>query len=271
MPWLVSSLWLLLPAVAYAVDPWEVQVYDGTANAPGVPGIELHANRVFDGVRVAEPPELSQHHRTHLMLEPSLGVTSFWELGAYLQSALLGDGSFHYAGVKLRSKFVSPPGWHEHLRVGANLELSLLPHKFDRSGQSVELRPVLAWEDRTWLFAINPIVGVALSGSGWREGPSFEPAWMALYKWREQLAFGLEYYSNLGAFGSGFLPWARQEHYLFEAFNLLGVPRFELNLGIGEGLTNASNRLVVKVIAGYAWEAETPAHAGATEAATTPR
>jgi hypothetical protein len=39
---------------ASAVDPFEIQVYDGTANAPGVPGLELHLNNVSVGPRV--PP-----------------------------------------------------------------------------------------------------------------------------------------------------------------------------------------------------------------------
>jgi hypothetical protein len=43
---------------AAAVDEFEIQVYDGTANPPGVPGLELHVNRVLDGLKTAPPPEL---------------------------------------------------------------------------------------------------------------------------------------------------------------------------------------------------------------------
>jgi hypothetical protein len=246
--------WLLSPGLARAFDPFEIQVYDGTANAPGVPGLELHVNRVFNGLRSADAPELPPHHQTHVLLEPSLGLTRFWEVGAYLQSALLADGSFDYAGVKLRSKFVSPPGWHEHLRIGVNLEVSFLPHAFDRSGAAIELRPIVAWESREFLFALNPIVGVALARPGWHEGPDFAPALMARYKWREQLAFGLEYYADLGPFASGFLPGSQQQHYVFEAVDLMSIANVELSLGIGEGLTHASNKVIMKLIAGYAWE-----------------
>ena len=123
---------------AAAVDPFEIQVYDGTANNPGVPGIELHVNRVFDGVRTALPPELPMHHQSHFTLEPSLGVLPFLELGGYFQTALNADGSFDYAGTKLRAKLVTPPGWHEHVRLGLNTELSLLPERYDR--QSVGRR-----------------------------------------------------------------------------------------------------------------------------------
>src|SRR6516164_3019420 len=75
-----------------AADPFEIQVYDGTANRPGVFGLELHANYVANGLESAPPPELPTHHVTHLTLEPSIGVTPWWELGAYLQSAVRPDG-----------------------------------------------------------------------------------------------------------------------------------------------------------------------------------
>lgn len=73
------------------------------------------------------------------------------------------------------------------------------------------------------------------------------------------MSVGVEYYSNLGPF-SGFLPLDQQEHYLFEVFNLLSIPHFELNAGVGEGLTDGSNRLVFKAIVGYEWEREEEEH-----------
>jgi hypothetical protein len=71
------------------------------------------------------------------------------------------------------------------------------------------------------------------------------------------VSFGIEYYANPGPF-SGFLPWQQEEQYVYEVVNLLSVPHFELNAGVGEGLTNASNRLVFKTILGYAWEKDPP-------------
>jgi hypothetical protein len=43
-----------------------------------------------------------------MRLEPAIGITDWWEAGFYLQTALLADGSFDYAGSKLRTKFVIP-------------------------------------------------------------------------------------------------------------------------------------------------------------------
>jgi hypothetical protein len=242
--------------LARATDPFEIQVYDGTANAPGVPGLELHANFVAAGLKTSpSPPEFPQNRQTHLTLEPSIGVLPWWELGGYFETALRSDGTFDYAGVKLRSKFVTPPKWDAHFRLGLNVEVSLLPQTFDRDRWGSELRPILAWEDEHWMFVINPIIDTSLAGPDASAGPSFEPAAMALWKIHEVVSVGLEYYANFGPF-SGFVPWREQEQYVFEVFNLLSVKNFELNAGVGEGLTDGSNALVFKTILGYAWERE---------------
>src|SRR5579872_6461056 len=104
---------------AHGGDPFEIQVYDGTANAPGVPGLELHLNDWATGNRDATPPEVPLHGQFHATLEPSLGLLPFWEIGAYLQGAVrTDDGVATFAGVKFRTKFVTPPGWDEHWRLG---------------------------------------------------------------------------------------------------------------------------------------------------------
>jgi hypothetical protein len=250
---------LLLPTTraAWAVDPFEIQVYDGTANAPGVPGLELHVNRVFSGLTTAPPPELPPNGQTHFTLEPSLGITPFWELGGYFETTLRSDGTLDYAGVKLRSKFVTPRDWHPHLRLGLNVEVSLLPTSYDRDQWGMELRPIVAFEDERWLLVVNPIVDISLAGPDYGAGPTFEPAAMAKVKIAETVAIGVEYYADFGPI-AGFLPVRDEEHYIFEAADLLSVRSFELNAGIGEGLTPASNAFVGKLILGYVWERESP-------------
>jgi len=75
-----------------------------------------------------------------------------------LQTSLRSDGDAEYAGFKLRSQFVTPPSFHEHWRLGLNVEVSLLPETYDRDRWGSELRPIIAWENADWLFALNPIV-----------------------------------------------------------------------------------------------------------------
>jgi hypothetical protein len=249
----LAAVVVLLSRPALAVDPFEIQVYDGTANQAGMPGVELHLNTVPSGRRDSNGPELPPNHQSHFTLEPSLGLLPWWEIGGYLQTALRGDGTFEYAGIKFRSKFVTPPWFSDRVRLGANFELSLLPEHYDRNRWGMELRPIAAYEDKHWLFAFNPIVDVALAGPDLHEGPSFQPAAMAVLKVFEFASVGVEYYGNCGPF-SGFVSWREQEHYIFEVFNLLAVSHVELNAGIGEGLTAGSNPLTVKLTVGYSWE-----------------
>ncbi|HXN33709.1 MAG TPA: hypothetical protein VN894_17690 [Polyangiaceae bacterium] len=256
-----------LAGIVRGGDPFEIQVYDGTANPAGVPGIELHVNDWATGHRESTAPEAPLHGQLHWTLEPSLGVTPYWELGAYLQMAVRTDaGVVDWAGVKLRSKLVMPPDWNPHWRLGVNLELSYLPETYDRSRWGSEVRPIVAWQNDLWLFVVNPILGQSLANPGASDGPSLEPAAKV---WRSlgPIALGLEYY---GTIGPALAPWPLrdQEHYIFEVIDLLHVESFELNMGIGEGLTAASAGIVVKAIIGY--ELETSAIRPTTPKARTP-
>jgi hypothetical protein len=230
---------------ARAVDPFEIQVYDGSSDAPGVAGLELHVNDVASGRTRATPPERPPNHQAHLTLEPSLGLTRFWEIGGYLQTALLPDGQFDIAGFKLRSKLVTPPRWRPRWRLGCNLELSWVRAAYEAGQWGAEIRPIVAWEDSRWLFAANPIVEVSLAGAA----PALAPALMALFKVGPVVELGVEYYGDIGPVTSP-LPGRDQEHYLFEVVNIL-TSHLDINAGLGEGLTAGSNALVAKVILGY--------------------
>jgi hypothetical protein len=219
-------------AAVLSIDPFEWQVYDGTANAALRPGLETHVN-------------WSTAQELHVTFEPSFGVTSWWELGGYLQTALTSDGRYQYAGVKLRTKFVAPPREGRHVRLGLNIELAALPQRFDPKGFGAELRPIVAYENARWLLALNPIVDFS------PDVVTLEPAAMAVFKIAEVVGVGLEYYGGWGSIAK-FAPWSQQQEYLFEVANLLAVKNLELNVGVGEGLTAASNRVVLKMIVGYA-------------------
>jgi hypothetical protein len=242
----------LLAREAHALDPFEIEVYDATTNGPGVPGIELHVNSVLSGLRTALPPELPPNHQTHFTLEPSFGLTTWWELGGYVQFALRADGAFDYAGVKLRTKFVRPPTGDSPFGVGVNLEISRLPETYDRDRWGGEIRPIATAATRggRLFFSVNPIIDLSLAGPEAHRAPSLEPAATALYVIGDLCSVGLEYYANLGPIGD-WLPANEQQHYLYEVVNVLKWRRWEINLGLGEGLTEASNRLVGKMIVGF--------------------
>src|SRR5207253_403283 len=75
---------LLAPRALWAIDAFEIQVYDDRMNKPGQLSAELHANVTAQGRRdPAFPGEIPPHRMARLTLEPAYGMTPYWELGAY--------------------------------------------------------------------------------------------------------------------------------------------------------------------------------------------
>jgi hypothetical protein len=251
--WLVGVgvVAVLAPRAARAVDPFEIQVYEGDINDPLQAGLELHSNFVARGRDAGEPGQIGSHHQWRETLEPSFGVLPWWELGAYLQLLVEpGEGRAHFGGFKLRSKFVVPRALTGDFVVGLNMELGRGAEVYGGADWDTEFRPILVWAPPRWLFAFNPILGWAVTGER-HAAPDFEPA--AKIRRDTNLGFGvgLEYYAGLGLL-SRLEPRDQQQHFVYAAFDLVDAS-FELNAAVGRGLTEASDPWTVKVILGKAF------------------
>ena len=167
---LTATALIAVASAARAFDPFEIQVYDGTADAPGEKGLELHLNRA--------PGEW------HATLEPSYGVLPFWEVGGYLETA-----NGEYAGAKLRSKLVHALG---DFRFGVNLELS----NEKVAGWGGEIRPILAFENDRFILVMNPNIEFPIAFAPCamakiKLGPiAVGPEWYGTFPDDEQYLFG---------------------------------------------------------------------------------
>jgi hypothetical protein len=249
----VFSIALLLsPAAARAVDIFEIQVYDGAINDAGQAGLELHTNFIAAGRGVPEfPGEAVPNHALHLTLEPSFGVLPFWELGAYFQVATSpGHPDAHFGGGKLRSKLMVPRLFTAPFIVGLNVEVGRGVRVLGSAQWDTEVRPIFAWSHGRWFAAVNPILGWALTGST-SPFPDFEPCAKVQLAATRTVGVGLEYYAGLGRIGD-FLPLAQQQQVLYVVGDLLDGP-LELNVGVGRGLTSATDDWTVKAIFGKAF------------------
>ena len=52
-------------------------------------------------------------------------------------------------------------------------------------------------------------------------------------------------------FAHPFRPWSGQQHQVFPALDLNVSPDWEINFGVGVGLTRSTDQLIVKLIVGY--------------------
>jgi hypothetical protein len=246
----LAALLLAASGPVWAVDPFEIQVYEGDINGPGQVGLEIHVNAVPSGHSTIEPPaQVAADDLVRLTLEPSLGLLEWWELGAYLQFAFQpGERSSHFGGFKLRSKWIVPRRLTGHLRVGLNVEVGRGRAALGTGSWDTEFRPVLVWSSNRLMLAANPMIGWALTGPQRDLEPDLEPAFKVRVNGDLGVGVGLEYYAGIGRLSS--LPAApEQEHVLYLVGDLLDAA-FDANLGVGRGLTGAADEWTIKAILG---------------------
>jgi hypothetical protein len=241
-----AAVAVLLGQPANATD--EIQVYNAGIAAPGQFTIQQHLNYIALGIK--EPPfpgGLVSHHSINGTPEFAYGVTDWWEVGLYLPFAIQ-DRQFLSDSFKLRTLFVAPHAEQRDFFYGVNFEFSNTTPKFSQSRFGLEIRPIIGVRNADYEFIVNPIVDVGFGKFGEQH---FTPAARLARKLGPDLFVGLEYYSDFGQIGN-FAKLDDQQHTLFAVTDFkLGV--FDVNFGIGYGLTPASDRLVVKTIVGYAF------------------
>jgi hypothetical protein len=233
---------------AEAVD--EIQVYNAGIAAPGQLTIQQHLNYVAVGSK--QPPfpgEFASNGSLNGTPELAYGLTDWWEVGLYLPFAVQ-DRQFLSDSVKLRTLFVIPHADQRSIFYGVNFELSNETPRFSQTRFGLEIRPIIGVRNAEWEFIFNPIVDIGLGKYGEAD---FAPAVRLARKLGSDLFVGLEYYADFGEIRR-FSRLPEQQHTLFAVTDFkLGV--FDVNLGLGYGLTPASDRFVVKTIVGYAFPA----------------
>ncbi len=231
---------------AMATD--EIQVYNAGIAAPGQFTIQQHLNYIPLGVK--DPPfpgGLISHNSINGTPEFAYGVTDWWEVGLYLPFAIK-DQQFLSDAFKLRTLFVSPNAEQHNFFYGVNFEFSNTTPRFSQSRFGMEIRPIIGVRNADWEFIVNPIVDISFGRYGEAD---FAPAARLARKVAPETYVGLEYYSDFGEIGN-FARLQDQQHTLFAVTDFkLGV--FDVDFGVGYGLTPASDRWVVKTIIGYAF------------------
>jgi hypothetical protein len=232
-----------VPAHAVMID--EIQ----DINKSGEFGLELHVNTTPKGRSTPDfPNEITPHHGLRFTPEFSYGLTRSLEAGLYLPYARDAEGTTQFAGPKLRLKWlpVQPGGDGKGWFMGANLEYAWVRPAFEQSRNSIELRPIVGYRGSEWLLAANPILGWALAGPDHDGKADFTPSAKVARKVSPDLALGVEYYAELGKVNR-ILAHAEQAHTLYLALDYDRKP-WVFNVGIGRGLTGATDRWTLKTI-----------------------
>ena len=242
----LAGVMVLSASNAYATD--EIQVYNAGIAEIGQFTIQQHLNYVALGQK--DPPfpgGFPSNHSLNGTPEFAYGMTDWWELGLYLPFAVQ-DRQFLSDAFKLRTLFVSPHAEQRNFFYGVNFELSYEMPKFAQTRWGLEIRPIIGVRNSQYEFIVNPIVDIGFGRMG---EVDFAPAARLARNFGNDVFAGFEYYADFGEIGN-FSKLADQQHTLFAVTDFkAGV--FDVNFGVGCGLTPASDRLVVKTIIGYAF------------------
>jgi hypothetical protein len=242
------GLGLLATLVQPARATDEIQVYNAGIAEVGQFTIQQHLNYIPLGVK--EPPfsgGIISHNSINGTPEFAYGITDWWEVGLYLPFSIK-DQKFYSDAFKLRTLFVSPHAAEHSFFYGVNFEFSNETPRFAQTRFAMEIRPIIGVRNETYEFIVNPIVDIGFGRYGEAD---FAPAARLARKFGADLYAGFEYYADFGKIGD-FNPLPEQQHTLFAVTDFkLGV--FDVNFGVGYGLTPASDRWVVKTIVGYAF------------------
>jgi hypothetical protein len=223
----------------------EIQVYDGGLAPVGTVNLTWHNNftpagievPAFDGAVVADKS-------FNGVPEWALGVTPWFEAGLYLP-LYSRDQSMGWGldGFKLRTLFAVPDADARRFFYGANFEFSYNARRWDTTRLTSEIRPIVGWHLRPVDVIINPIVDTSYDGLKQLE---FVPSVRVAYNFPSGLALAVEEYADYGPLGD-LAGVHGQAHQLYGVVDTR-AGGLDIEAGIGVGLTDASDRLTLKLI-----------------------
>jgi hypothetical protein len=244
----VASLFLVLLLSASAsafAQADEIQVYDGGLAPVGTFNLTVHNNFTPRGIRTpAFPGAVVADKSLNGVPEWALGVTEWFEAGLYLPlySRDVHDG-WGLDGFKLRTLFAVPHADDRRFVYGANFEFSYNARRWDTNRFTSEIRPIIGWHLRPIDIIINPIVDTSYDGPG---NMVFAPSTRVAYNFPSGWALAVEEYADYGPFHD-LQRGGNQVHQLFAVFDTT-VRAWDIEAGIGAGLTDATDRVTLKLI-----------------------
>lgn len=246
---LVLFIFLAAPP-ASAQDNYEIQVYSYDTVEPHHTMVEFHTNFAFSGSKTAQDGLLPTHHALHETIEITHGFTGWFETGFYFFTSARSGNGWDYVGSHIRPRFRVPEKWHWPVGVSLSNEIGYQRRQFSPDTWTWEIRPIVDKQIGRWYLSFNPTVDRSLHGENSSRGFEFSPNFKIGYDFTKKISGGVEYYGALGPV-TGFDPLRDQQHQFFPVVDLNVSPKWEINFGLGVGMTRSTDHLIAKTIIGY--------------------
>jgi hypothetical protein len=238
---------LVWPHLNAGAAPEEIQVYLDDLRDPGQLGVDLHNNFVVSGRSTPDyPGEQAPAKVYRLTPEFAYGLTKTTELGFYLLSTRDADGNLHGDGIKARIKYIAPHDLEAGFFWGANLEVGKSSRRVSETPWNAEIKGIFGYRTGPWTLAVNPNLDWSLSQGG---GPvTGDVDLKANYAIDAKTQVGLESYNEFGPIRH--LSTSTANGRMLFAVLDRDFGNFDLNAGLGRGLSQAADKWVIKFIIG---------------------
>jgi len=247
---LAIAAWAFAASPAAAQDNYEIQVYSYETVEPGHTMVELHSNFTIEGSKQQTNGLYPTNHAFHETLEITHGFTDWFETGFYIFTSARSGQGWQWVGDHIRPRFRVPEKWHWPVGVSLSNEIGYQRRQFSEDTWTWEMRPIVDQKISRWYWSLNPTFDRSFHGPGVKNGMVFSPNFKFSYDFSPKIAAGLEYYGSVGPV-TGFDPVAQQQHQIFPAVDLNLAPQWEINFGLGVGVTRSTDHLIAKMILGY--------------------
>jgi hypothetical protein len=239
-----------LSATARAQDNYEIQVYAYDTVEPGHTMVELHSNFTIDGSKSVQNGLLPTNHAEHETIEITRGFTDWFETGFYIFTSERNGQGVQWVGDHIRPRVRVPKKWHWPVGVSLSNELGYQRRKFATDTWTWEMRPIIDEQVGRWYWSFNPTFDKSFHGESVHQGFTFSPNVKFSYDFTKKITGGFEYYGSVGP-ATEFAQLNQQQHQIFPTIDLNLSPNWEVNFGLGVGVTRSTDHLIAKMILGY--------------------
>jgi hypothetical protein len=247
---LILALSLTFPGIIPAQGNYEVQVYASELTPKGVTMVELHSNFTPSGSKKTDDGTLPTNHQVHETLEITHGFSEWFETGFYQFTCIQPDGSWKWVGTHIRPRVGIPERYKLPVGLSLSTEFGYQRAIFSADTWTWEIRPIIDKQLGKLYLAFNPTFDKSFHGPSESAGYEFSPNFKLSYDVTKRVAMGFEYY---GAYGpvTGFDPLRDQQQLFVPAVDIDFGKKWEFNFGVGVGVTQATDHLLIKAILGY--------------------
>lgn len=250
---LVACAALTCAKPAHAQGNYEIQVYGSELVETGRTMVELHSNFTLEGSKTTTDGTYPTNHQLHETIEITHGFTDWFETGFYVFTSSQNGYGIDWVGDHIRPRVSVPKKWNWPVGLSLSQEIGYQRRQFSIDTWTYELRPIVDKQIGRWYMSFNPALDKSLHGASVKQGFVFSPNVKISYDFTSKVTGGIEYYGSLGPV-TGFDPISQQEQQIFPAIDLNVSPKWEINFGLGVGLTRSTDHLITKMILGYRFD-----------------